>query len=345
MNTGLNRRQAGGSHPGSRAHVLAGCVLSLSVGLTSGLADDSPRVTYVTADRYAELPLDEPQPFYPLTALMVDETGHIAVASSAGAPAASYYYDLETLKLLGRAPYVMLDALDYNGSLYAGAAGMFVGIGAELYNAAPSLLRSQWKTFPVGGTLAHTKTPAVALFEHDGETRILVAGQQVYDTDGRLLYEVSGAPFMQDMLYDRTDADGYHYFWYTRPLSSDGPRNTLSRACIDPDLTVFRTIEHLVIADGPKMVGGLTRDPDDPRRFFIGSPFDQRIYETNIPDLSACIGDVTESDSVGIPDLLRVLDAWGLCGDDPCPEDTNGNGRVDVLDLLNVLENWGACSG
>jgi hypothetical protein len=51
--------------------------------------------------------------------------------------------------------------------------------------------------------------------------------------------------------------------------------------------------------------------------------------------------------SVGVPDLLAIINAWGPCiPGTPCPADLappGGNGTVGVPDLLFIINNWGPC--
>jgi hypothetical protein len=62
----------------------------------------------------------------------------------------------------------------------------------------------------------------------------------------------------------------------------------------------------------------------------------------------ACIGDIAPpggNGSVGVPDLLAVINSWGSCGP-PCAADIappGGNGTVGVPDLLAVINSWGQC--
>ena len=55
---------------------------------------------------------------------------------------------------------------------------------------------------------------------------------------------------------------------------------------------------------------------------------------------SAAAGDVDGSGSVGINDLLVMLDSWGNC--QGCPADSTGDGVVGIDDLLALLANWQA---
>ena len=47
-------------------------------------------------------------------------------------------------------------------------------------------------------------------------------------------------------------------------------------------------------------------------------------------------GDVEGNGTVGVGDVLALIDAWGPC-DPPCLQDLDANGSVDVDDLLIVL--------
>ena len=68
------------------------------------------------------------------------------------------------------------------------------------------------------------------------------------------------------------------------------------------------------------------------------------------PTDGGCLGDVTEDNVVGVPDLLAVINAWGACGP-PCAADVSptpvcgmGDGTVGVPDLLLVINRWAACT-
>ena len=56
------------------------------------------------------------------------------------------------------------------------------------------------------------------------------------------------------------------------------------------------------------------------------------------------LGDLDEDGTVGVPDLLQLLAAWGPC-DVPCPPscpaDLDDDCVVGVMDLLLLLGNWG----
>lgn len=56
------------------------------------------------------------------------------------------------------------------------------------------------------------------------------------------------------------------------------------------------------------------------------------------------VGDITGDGVVGVPDLLTVINSWGVCAP-PCPADVapppSGDGTVGVPDLLFIINNWG----
>ena len=59
------------------------------------------------------------------------------------------------------------------------------------------------------------------------------------------------------------------------------------------------------------------------------------------PASSGCSGDIDGDVTVGVNDLLAIVDAWGPCTG--CPEDIDGNGIVGADDLLEVIGAWGWC--
>jgi hypothetical protein len=54
-------------------------------------------------------------------------------------------------------------------------------------------------------------------------------------------------------------------------------------------------------------------------------------------------GDFNEDGSVGVSDLLSMIELWGNCPSLPetCHEDLNGDGIVNVSDILDLISNWG----
>jgi hypothetical protein len=57
---------------------------------------------------------------------------------------------------------------------------------------------------------------------------------------------------------------------------------------------------------------------------------------------TGCFADIDGDGTVGIGDLLAVIQGWGPCGAD-CPGDVTANGSVGIHDLLSVLKHWGSC--
>ncbi len=55
-----------------------------------------------------------------------------------------------------------------------------------------------------------------------------------------------------------------------------------------------------------------------------------------------CMGDINGDNTLGVNDLLAVIDAWGTCSN--CAADIDGDGVVNVTDLLFIVGNWGPCS-
>ena len=64
-------------------------------------------------------------------------------------------------------------------------------------------------------------------------------------------------------------------------------------------------------------------------------------YESSI---STCIGDLDGDLTVGVSDLLAVIEAWGPCDKmNHCNADLDEDGIVAVGDLLVLISNWGPC--
>jgi hypothetical protein len=68
-------------------------------------------------------------------------------------------------------------------------------------------------------------------------------------------------------------------------------------------------------------------------------------------DFASCPGDIAPPGfpdcTVGVPDLLAVINAWGRCPAgcpfSPCPADFNNDCIVGVPDLLFIINHWGFC--
>ena len=61
--------------------------------------------------------------------------------------------------------------------------------------------------------------------------------------------------------------------------------------------------------------------------------------DSNCPQ--PCPADLGGDGSVGLSDLLMLLELWGPCKG--CPADLDENDDVGVSDLLVLLANWGPC--
>lgn len=85
-------------------------------------------------------------------------------------------------------------------------------------------------------------------------------------------------------------------------------------------------------------------------RFSVADNPNDSITEAGIDDFvvteigcgEVCTGDLNNSGTVDVSDLLDLLGAWGEC-DGECPADFDNSGAVDVSDLLALLGNWGGC--
>ncbi|NNF44167.1 MAG: hypothetical protein HKN62_14205 [Phycisphaerales bacterium] len=54
-----------------------------------------------------------------------------------------------------------------------------------------------------------------------------------------------------------------------------------------------------------------------------------------------CPADVDLDGGVGLMDLVRVLDEWGVCA--PCSSDVDRDGVVGLSDVIAVMTAWGSC--
>lgn len=96
--------------------------------------------------------------------------------------------------------------------------------------------------------------------------------------------------------------------------------------------------------DNNAMFNGLWGNfPYFPSGIVIGSDIEKGLFVWRIDlDVDETPGDLTGDGTVGVDDLLILLNNWGPCGDpDDCPADITGNGVVNVDDMLILLNNWG----
>jgi glucose/arabinose dehydrogenase len=67
-----------------------------------------------------------------------------------------------------------------------------------------------------------------------------------------------------------------------------------------------------------------------------GTTCDSGVCEPN-----NCLADITGDGTVGVADILAIIEAWGACSN--CAADINDDGNVNIIDLLEVVGAWGAC--
>ncbi len=61
------------------------------------------------------------------------------------------------------------------------------------------------------------------------------------------------------------------------------------------------------------------------------------------PKPEQCPGDLDDTGSVGVPDLLALLSCWGTLSPGCEDADITNDGSIGVPDLLELLAAWGAC--
>lgn len=61
-----------------------------------------------------------------------------------------------------------------------------------------------------------------------------------------------------------------------------------------------------------------------------------------LDECQTCLGDMNGDNTIGVHDLLGIIDAWGTCSN--CSADINSDGAVNVTDLLFIVGNWGPCT-
>jgi glucose/arabinose dehydrogenase len=63
--------------------------------------------------------------------------------------------------------------------------------------------------------------------------------------------------------------------------------------------------------------------------------------ESGVCEPNNCPTDINGDGTVGVSDILAIIEAWGVCSG--CAADINGDGNVNVSDLLEVVGAWGPC--
>ena len=100
-----------------------------------------------------------------------------------------------------------------------------------------------------------------------------------------------------------------------------------------------------VVGDIP----GVTQNNSMRIRFTVGDLNEGSIVEAAVDAVrigyhycneANCVGDVNDDGTVGVSDVLAVIDQWGQSGGSA---DINGDGIVDVSDMLMLVGNWGSC--
>jgi hypothetical protein len=81
-------------------------------------------------------------------------------------------------------------------------------------------------------------------------------------------------------------------------------------------------------------VGGWSGSSEGSGQLLVDGPGDP--CETEPP----CVGDINEDGTVGVTDLLTVVEMWGEAGG---AGDLNEDGTVGVADLLMLIDAWGPC--
>lgn len=119
--------------------------------------------------------------------------------------------------------------------------------------------------------------------------------------------------------------------------AADEYRLMAGSPCIDAaDNVVIPMTEPFDLAGQPRLI-------DDPATkdtgFGLPPLSDMGCYEFQ-PPTGKCQGDVNNDGTVGVPDLLIVIQSWGYPGG---PADVDGDGIVNASDLLFIIMTWGPC--
>jgi len=116
------------------------------------------------------------------------------------------------------------------------------------------------------------------------------------------------------------------------------------------DITIF---SHPFIQGGSDLSGGSTLSTtlNEHSASLAGGTSELRItgqlqgagtftLTSNLFFAGELLGDLDGDGKVDNADLLILLEAWGNCPLESCPEDLNGDGVVNIADLLILLNNW-----
>ncbi len=61
-----------------------------------------------------------------------------------------------------------------------------------------------------------------------------------------------------------------------------------------------------------------------------------------LDECEGCVGDIDNDRTLGVGDLLAIIDSWGECTG--CATDINNDGLVNINEILYIVGNWGTCS-
>jgi hypothetical protein len=64
------------------------------------------------------------------------------------------------------------------------------------------------------------------------------------------------------------------------------------------------------------------------------------VIDVVVTEPSGVVGDIDGDGAVGVNDLLRILEDFGVCP--CCPSDLDDSGAVTVDDLLMLISAWGS---
>lgn len=87
-------------------------------------------------------------------------------------------------------------------------------------------------------------------------------------------------------------------------------------------------------------------NPADPTWYGLPPDNSKQIFTFLLSGATkSCASDINMDSTVGIADLLLLIDAWGNCPDGYCSEDINQDSTINISDLLKLIDNWGSCIG
>jgi bacillopeptidase F len=236
-------------------------------------------------------------------------------------------------------PFLAPD-VTYSGEAYSGINVWFQDdFEADLgwtVEDSPDLLTGTWERgVPAGG--GDRGDPAQ---DSDGSGQCYVTGLADGDNDID-----NGSTTLNSPVMDATSPEAVLSYdrWYSNTFGADPENDIFVVDVSDDGGSTWESLE-VVGPSGPEVSGGWFH-----KEFLVAdipniSNTSQLRIRFTASDLNA--GSVVEADldgdgSVGILDLLALLDAWGT--DPGGPPDFDGDGTVGINDLLALLADWGPC--